>query len=339
MKIQTKAHVYCSYLRQLHELHLWFSNIREVEREISLRTEAGLYYSYYKQLIFTPNFSKGIHDLKVDNITEHGRSINILQRFNIHQEVALAYLYRTIDLRDTIQPILFYVYACFAWCGVGVTALFFLSWYLCSTWTAGFLTVVWYITNLDDSTRAFFTVNLREHFAFPFLWLQFLVICVLLHPKSRSFCAHFTLLAAFVTFSFLFSLMWQFNQFVFLLQALSLYTLRLFKLCPKWKIQCLLFMQIVALLLVWYVQYYQMMLLGAFVLAFNTVAIVSLQLFNSTCVSGGLIFGPFKVISECSFTLVVSAILNIAIKSSLNILADEHIWTFVKVRFNAMLFH
>ncbi len=38
--------------------------------------------------------SQGIHDLMHDNKTEHLRTINILERFNIYQEVILAILYR-----------------------------------------------------------------------------------------------------------------------------------------------------------------------------------------------------------------------------------------------------
>lgn len=32
---------------------------QDLEREISFRTEAGLYYSYYKQLVATPTLSQG----------------------------------------------------------------------------------------------------------------------------------------------------------------------------------------------------------------------------------------------------------------------------------------
>lgn len=44
-----KHHTWYCYIQ--HENQMWFSNIKEVEREISFRTESGLYYSYYKQTI------------------------------------------------------------------------------------------------------------------------------------------------------------------------------------------------------------------------------------------------------------------------------------------------
>ena len=44
-----KHHAWFCY--QQHENEMWFSNIKEVEREISFRTESGLYYSYFKQTV------------------------------------------------------------------------------------------------------------------------------------------------------------------------------------------------------------------------------------------------------------------------------------------------
>ena len=54
---------------------------QEVEREISFRTEQGLYYSYYKQLLAAPSLAEGLRQLQHDNATESGNTINILHRF------------------------------------------------------------------------------------------------------------------------------------------------------------------------------------------------------------------------------------------------------------------
>ena len=56
------------------------SFLQEVEREISFRTEQGLYYSYYKQLLNAPSLSSGLEQLQADNLTESTNTINILQR-------------------------------------------------------------------------------------------------------------------------------------------------------------------------------------------------------------------------------------------------------------------
>ncbi|KAG2469663.1 D19L3 mannosyltransferase, partial [Polypterus senegalus] len=91
------------YVATLHENDLWFSNIKEVEREISFRTECGLYYSYYKQMLNAPSIQQGLYELINDNITESRRTINILQRMNIYQEVVLAIFYHILPMKKTLQ--------------------------------------------------------------------------------------------------------------------------------------------------------------------------------------------------------------------------------------------
>merc|ERR1711970_858051 len=88
---------FSSYLYMLHENDMWFSEIMEVEREISFRTEQGLYYSYCKQLLSAPSLSSGLEQLQADNMTESTNTINILHRFNIYQEVVLAAMYKVYN--------------------------------------------------------------------------------------------------------------------------------------------------------------------------------------------------------------------------------------------------
>ena len=89
---------YTTYLKQLHESNTWFSNLKEVEREISFRTEAGLYYSYFKSLVLFSNLTQAVDYLTRNNDTECWRTINILERFNIYQEVILAAIYKWLNL-------------------------------------------------------------------------------------------------------------------------------------------------------------------------------------------------------------------------------------------------
>ena len=116
-----------------------FVYLQEVEREISFRTEQGLYYSYYKALIQSPTLSEGIESLKNDNLTEHTRTINIFQRFNIHQELFLAGLHRLYSFN--MKPILFYVEVIFSLQGLYAAMLFLISWSLSGTWISGVLTI------------------------------------------------------------------------------------------------------------------------------------------------------------------------------------------------------
>ena len=43
----------------------FYLSIQEVEREISFRTESGLYYSYYKQVVQAPSLSQGLSSQRV----------------------------------------------------------------------------------------------------------------------------------------------------------------------------------------------------------------------------------------------------------------------------------
>ena len=60
---------------------------QEVEREISFRTEQGLYYSYFKTVIEAPTFLKGVEGLYANTLTEYPNTINTLKRFNLYPEV------------------------------------------------------------------------------------------------------------------------------------------------------------------------------------------------------------------------------------------------------------
>ena len=53
----------------------------------------------YDKLKFSLFTCIGIHDLMYDNKTEHLRTINVLERFNIYQEVFLGILYRLLPLK------------------------------------------------------------------------------------------------------------------------------------------------------------------------------------------------------------------------------------------------
>ncbi|MCP9265333.1 hypothetical protein DINM_020604 [Dirofilaria immitis] len=96
--------IFGKYMQELHETKLWFSHIKQVEQEISLRTEAGFYYSYYK--------------------------------FAVHPQKSLNNVVYAL-MHD-------------------------------NSWLYGLLVFTWMLANIDDSTRVFFTVNLRENFALPF---------------------------------------------------------------------------------------------------------------------------------------------------------------------------
>ncbi|XP_072728425.1 protein C-mannosyl-transferase DPY19L3 isoform X3 [Ciconia boyciana] len=222
------------YVATLHENDLWFSNIKEVEREISFRTECGLYYSYYKQMIQAASIQQGLHGLVYDNKTESVRTINILERMNVYQEVFLSILYRILPIQQYVEPVYFYIYTLFGLQAVYVIALYVTSWLLSGTWLSGLLAACWYITNRIDTTRVEFTIPLRENWALPFFAVQIAAITYLLRTHLQPVQERLTLTAVFIA-TFLFSLTWQFNQFMMLIQALALFILDCFDMIPTAK--------------------------------------------------------------------------------------------------------
>ncbi|XP_051485828.1 probable C-mannosyltransferase DPY19L3 isoform X4 [Apus apus] len=222
------------YVATLHENDLWFSNIKEVEREISFRTECGLYYSYYKQMIQAASIQQGLHGLVYDNKTESVRTINILERMNVYQEVFLSILYRILPIQQYLEPVYFYIYTLFGLQAVYVIALYVTSWLLSGTWLSGLLAACWYITNRIDTTRVEFTIPLRENWALPFFAVQIAAITYLLRTHLQPVQERLTLMAVFIA-TFLFSLTWQFNQFMMLVQALALFILDCFDMLPTGK--------------------------------------------------------------------------------------------------------
>lgn len=126
----------------------------------------------------------GVHDLMVDNKTEHLRTINILERFNIYQEVILAIIYRVTSLKvlfsifltftsymssfvlcfsthalhlftkflphcvqERIEYVYFYINTVFGLHGMYMVSLFVATWLLSGSWIAGILANVFFIFN------------------------------------------------------------------------------------------------------------------------------------------------------------------------------------------------
>uniref|UniRef100_A0A671Q7I8 Probable C-mannosyltransferase DPY19L3 n=1 Tax=Sinocyclocheilus anshuiensis TaxID=1608454 RepID=A0A671Q7I8_9TELE len=284
----------CIYVATLHENDLWFSNIKEVEREISFRTECGLYYSYYKQMLKAPSIQQGLYELIHDDTTESKRTINILQRMNIYQEVFLSILYRILPIQTYLEPIYFYIYTVFALQTVYVIALFITSWLLSDSWLAGALSGVWYILNRVDTTRVEFTISLRENWSIPFFALQVAAITCYLRPQLKPIHQRVVLWLVFVS-TFCFCLTWQFNQFVLLVQALIIFTLDCLDFLT---VVSLYLMQVLSLLLVWLLQFCNSMILGSLVLSF-----------------------------------IVSALFIKHFQKILQLKSDEHIFKFIKAKF------
>ncbi|XP_068938710.1 protein C-mannosyl-transferase DPY19L3 isoform X1 [Petaurus breviceps papuanus] len=319
------------YLATLHENDLWFSNIKEVEREISFRTECGLYYSYYKQMLQAPTISKGFHGLIYDNKTESMRTINILERMNIYQEVFLSILYRVLPIQTYLEPVYFYIYTLFGLQAMYVTALYLTSWLLSGTWLSGLLAAFWYVINRIDTTRVEFTIPLRENWALPFFAVQIAAITYLLRPHLQPLCERLTLLAVFIS-TFLFSLTWQFNQFMMLMQALVLFILDCLNMLPTTKVTWLYVIQVTSLLLVCVLQFFNTMILGSLLISFNLSVLIARK-FQKNLKTGSFLNRLWKLLFHLALVLCLTIFLNSFIKQFLNLKSDEHIFKFLKAKF------
>uniref|UniRef100_A0A669EA68 Dpy-19 like C-mannosyltransferase 3 n=1 Tax=Oreochromis niloticus TaxID=8128 RepID=A0A669EA68_ORENI len=299
----------CIYVATLHENDLWFSNIKEVEREISFRTECGLYYSYYKQMLHAPSIQEGLKELIHDNLTESKRTINLLQRMNIYQEVFLSVLYRLLPIQSYLEPVYFYIYTVFSLQAVYVIALYLTAWLLSGSWLAGALTGVWYILNRVDTTRVEFTISLRENWSLPFLALQVTAITCYLRPQLTTLQQVMVWLMYVTTFCF--CLTWQFNQFILLVQALVIYTLDCGDFLTTTQVTTLYLVQVSSLLSVWFLQFCNSMILGSLVLSFIVAALF---------------------IRHCQVSLMIFS-LRVCLQKALQLRSDEHIFKFTKSKF------
>ncbi|XP_015224035.1 protein C-mannosyl-transferase DPY19L3 isoform X1 [Lepisosteus oculatus] len=319
------------YVATLHENDLWFSNIKEVEREISFRTECGLYYSYYKQMLQAPSIKQGVFELINDNNTESKRTINLLQRMNIYQELFLSILYRILPVQEYLEPVYFYIYTVFGLQTVYVMALYITSWLLSGTWLAGILTATWYILNRIDTTRVEFTIPLRENWALPFFALQVAAITYYLRPHLKPLQQKLVLSLIFIS-TLCFSLTWQFNQFILLIQAFVFFSLDCLDLAVPRQVTALYLVHAVNLFLVWLLQFCNSMLLGSLVLSFIFAALI-VRHFQRNLKVGSFPVRIGKLFVHLILVFSLTFIFNYFAKKALMLKSDEHIYKFIKAKF------
>uniref|UniRef100_A0AC11EJB7 Dpy-19 like 2 n=1 Tax=Ovis aries TaxID=9940 RepID=A0AC11EJB7_SHEEP len=234
------------HLVRLFENDRHFSHLSALEREMTFRTEMGLYYSYFKTIVEAPSFLQGLWMIMNDRLTEYPLVINTVKRFHLYPEVILAFCYRTlvgimnlfgletktcwnvtrIEPLNEVQsceglgdPACFYVGVIFILNGIMMGLFFMYGAYLSGTQLGGIITVVCYFFNHGEATRVMWTPPLRESFSYPFLVLQMYILTVILRTTNNS-RRHFI---ALCLSNVAFMLPWQFAQFILFTQIASLF--------------------------------------------------------------------------------------------------------------------
>eukprot|EP00117_Sycon_ciliatum_P013388 scpid38878/ scgid14073/ Protein dpy-19 homolog 1; Dpy-19-like protein 1 len=349
------SYAHYRHISQLFENDRFFSHLSSLERQMSFRTEMGLYYSYYKTLIDAPSIPAGLNSILHDNVTEFPSTINVLKRFNLYPELALGVGFRLYTgflnsmqwsgkscfkiTRGHNQPPVescegmadeayFYVTPIFALNGLYVGVLFLMCWYLGGGIFGGLFTVLCFFFNHGEATRVMWTPPLRESFSVPFLSIQILTVTYVI--KSRTLTLRHMLLLT--TATVLFMLPWQFAQFVLLTQTLALFGCYTLRFIPASKMKFFLIgfslslainivMQFANAMLV--TSFYFACLLSAWVVVMAQPLLEKLRYF--------VVIAPVQVISLLSLTLLSKNM----IARVANVEDDAHIGNLLKAKFSA----
>ena len=107
------GYFYMNHIEDLFENSINFSHLSNLERELSFRTESGLYYYYFKNLIVDSNYesinssllNEINNSLINDRRTEYPLIINSLKRFNLYPEIVLAVLYKMFNSVGMLEKV------------------------------------------------------------------------------------------------------------------------------------------------------------------------------------------------------------------------------------------
>ncbi|XP_062856517.1 probable C-mannosyltransferase DPY19L4 [Trichomycterus rosablanca] len=265
--------MYAVYLSTYHERKFWFSTRQEMEREITFQGGSGLYYYYYKHMLFASSFERGVYELTKDNRTVSGQTINAVEQLSLYPELLSSLLYKLSGSQD-IEPVYFYIGVVFALQAVYVTALFVCSWVMSGTWVAGMLAVAWYIINRPDTTQVDYAIPLRDNWALPYFSCQVVALTGFLSNSVSSATEMFCYLLMSVT-TFTFIVMWEHSHYVLFVQGVALLLLDCFDLVPARKTADVHKVYVSSLLLAYVLQYQKPSLLSCPLLSLliaNTLA-------------------------------------------------------------------
>ncbi|XP_004385369.1 probable C-mannosyltransferase DPY19L2 [Trichechus manatus latirostris] len=268
---------FVGFLHWIHLITLFendrhFSHLSSLEREMTFRTEMGLYYSYFKTIVEAPSFLEGLWMIMNDRLTEYPLVINTVKRFHLYPEVIIASCYRTfvgimnlfgletktcwnvtrVQPLNEVQsceglgdPACFYVGVIFILNGVMMGLFFIYGTYLSGTQVGGLITVLCYFFNHGEATRVMWTPPLRESFSYPFLVLQMYFLTYIL--RTSNICRKYYIALCLSNVAFM--LPWQFAQFILFTQIASLFPMYVVGYIEPHKFQKIIYMNMISVLL------------------------------------------------------------------------------------------
>ncbi|GAB1605606.1 probable C-mannosyltransferase DPY19L1 [Argonauta hians] len=276
-----------NHISKMFENDKHFSHLSTLERELSFRTEMGLYYSYYKTMVDSPTLKDGLRSIMMDNVTEYPLVINTLKRFNLYPEILLAVGYRSYEAVNAFfkwetkqcwrvnrgeglspvdsceglgEPSYFYVESVFALHGVMMFVFFLFGVYLSDSIFGGILAVAAFFCNHGECTRVHWTPPLRESFAFPFFVMEMFIVTHVLRT-NRPMWRHSLVVALAATF---FMIPWQFAQFALMTQTMSVFATYMLNFIGARKLKVIVFGQLLGWFTSWMLLFTNEMLLTSF---------------------------------------------------------------------------
>ncbi|XP_057294056.1 probable C-mannosyltransferase DPY19L1 [Hydractinia symbiolongicarpus] len=348
------GYLHNQHIGSMFENQRFFSHLSTLERELSFRTEMGLYYSYYKTIAEAPSFVNGLYQIIQCNITEYPDNVNVLRRFNLYPEVVLGAFYRiyhsfanifemetkkcySINRGQGLSPVQscvgmgdiahFYVYPIFWMNGLMISCFFLLGTYISGNILGGVLATASYFYNHGEATRVMWTPPLRESFSFPFLIAQMLTVVHLLKCQKPSM-KHSLFLAGVTT---CFMLPWQFAQFALLTQVCALFGLYVLKFIDSRRMMVLMQGLLLAHILNFIAQFANTLLISSFFMAAMIATIIIVKM------EGILEKLPHRIliwISQAFLFLLLSVGIKVGTAKLFQIKDDAHIFDILKSKFS-----
>nr|XP_032824401.1 probable C-mannosyltransferase DPY19L1 isoform X2 [Petromyzon marinus] len=347
--------VHWYHLSSLFENDRHFSHLSTLERELTFRTEMGLYYSYYKTIAEAPTFWSGLDMIMRDRLTEYPQVINTLKRFNLYPEVILGGMYRTylaVTNSLGIQTVqcwtvnrgnmLSAISSCEGKATHASSHRLLPLWGSPSSLNAefptrspqllftsgsvagGLVAVLSFFFNHSEATRVMWTPPLRESFSYPFLVLQMLLVTRVLRKPQLEKLTLGMLAGATVCFV----LCWQFAQFVLLTQVACLFAVYILGYIDAEKMKTFVLLNVLCLVVSCTLMFGNEMLLSSFYAA-SLVAIwvvVSLHSWLNRISRVDLL----RWVAQAGMWLAVTFVIKTAWSRLLGVADDAHIFNILK---------